>query len=119
MNLYNNYYQLIPCILITTGRLYCVIPLKSVVEHRTINGSVSVRDISLQVFIPVLQTFGICVEVSTSTPFLSKTFQYEGIWCPLHPQVALNMSPGDIYMIMSVKGHGVFVPCLNILPEKV
>ena len=59
MKQYNNYYQLIPCILITTGRLYCIIPMKSVVEHRTINDSVSVRDISIQVFIPVLQTFGI------------------------------------------------------------
>ena len=117
MNLYNNYYQIIPSILITTGRLYWN-TLLWIVKHVKINGSLIVWNISIQDSVPVLQTTGVFVELfNTLIPFLSKTLQSEKD--VLHPQVALKMSPGDIYMIMSVLGHEDLVPCLNIVPTKV
>ena len=117
MNLYNNYYQIIPCILITTGRLYWN-TLVWIVKHVTINGSIIVRNISIQDSVPVLQTAVLFVKLfNTLIPFLSKTLQSE--IDALHLQVALNMSPGDMYTITSVLGHEEFVPCLNIVPAKV
>ena len=71
----------------------------------------------MQDSVPVLQTAGLVDSDNTKTPFLLKALQSEVD--VVHLQVALNMSPGDIYMIMSVVGHEVFVPCLNILPAKV
>ena len=114
----NSIYQIIPCILITTGRLYWNTVL-TIVKHKTINGSVIVWSILIHDFVPVLQSNS-SVEVDsddTRVPFLSKALQCEVN--AAHPQVALNISPGDIYMIMSVVDHDVFVPCLNILPVKV
>ena len=115
-NLYNNCYQIIPCILITIGRLYWN-TLLTIVKHIIINCSVILSDISMQDSVPVLQTAWLVDSDNTRSPFLLKALQNEVD--ALHLHVALNMSPGDIYMIMSVVGHEMFVLCLNILPAKV